>query len=111
MPKLIITENGSTPWWTVLHNDNVHIALSGDFGGGSVAFEQLINGASLPILLDKTPVIETSDSDEEYRMKRGDKIRLTTSGATDPAINVSISDNPDTYEAQISNKDFGYYVD
>lgn len=73
--------------WLVCNGAGVHIALSGAFGGGTVAIEQQVNGVTSPAL-DETPapIAFTAAADVLLDLRPGDVFRLTLSGSTAPGI-------------------------
>ena len=92
MPQSTFTADGSTDWYTAKSGSNgIHIGISGDFGGGSIAVEQRVNAASVPLLDNGVAVSLTAPDDSLYNLVIGDVFRLTLSGATDPVVNWNIN--------------------
>ena len=91
MAQGILTANSSTPWFIAEQSDGVHIGLSGSFGGGSVAVEKRVNGAAVPLLDEGTAITHTVADDSIYNLLKGDKFRLTLSGATTPVLDFAVT--------------------
>lgn len=87
-----ITADGLTQPMLVLEaSTGVHISLAGDFGGGTVAVEQDVNGAWFPLLNEGTAVEFTGNSDVLANLRLGDRIRLNMTGSTAPDVNFKLA--------------------
>ena len=92
MAQSTFTVNGSSGYYEVgSGSDGVHISLSGDFGSGSVAVEQRVNGVAVPLLDNGSAVTLTGADDALYNLKFGDVFRLTLTGSTTPDLDWSIN--------------------
>lgn len=89
MPKGTLTEDGATRW-LVVGESAAHIALSGNFGGGTVALEQRIDGVAVAVLSEGVAVTFTTATDVSARMSEGDVVRLVLSSSTAPALLYSV---------------------
>jgi len=85
-----ILVDGATDFQAVNQN-GVHLAMTGDFGGGTIAVQHEVNGTTTPLLSDGVAITFTADADVRLNVQIGDKIRLNTSGATSPVVNFNIA--------------------
>jgi hypothetical protein len=84
-----IATNESTTLITVMANGSVHVAAANDFGGGTLALEQVINGSIYAVTDSENsdaPYEWTSQFDKDVAFRAGDKIRLTLTGASSPSV-------------------------
>ena len=94
MPQGIFQANDSTEFFTVPHDaNNAHVALTGTFGGGTVALNQRIavNNTTVPLRDLGTAIIVSAPDDLLIALKSGDTIGLTLSGSTTPQLAWSIT--------------------
>lgn len=84
-----ITGNGASEW-VVITSESVHVALSGDFGGGTVTVEQEVNGVVSDLLDSQVAITSTANDDYRLNLGIGDKIRLNMAGSATPSVNWSI---------------------
>lgn len=84
------TTNEPGPWQTV-NQERVHVAAHNDFGGGSLALEQQINGNTYPVLNEGVAITLTADADIPVKLVPGDRIRLNLSGSTSPDLDTNIA--------------------
>ena len=85
-----IVADGPTTFQSVA-GEAVHLALLGDFGGGTIAVEQEVNGTPGPLLSDGVAITFTSNADVRLNTVAGDKIRLNMSGATAPDLDFNLA--------------------
>ena len=71
--------------------ESAHIAMAGDFGGGTVAVEYRVNDTWYPLLNEQVAITFTAANNSGYNVNRGDIIRLTLSGSTSPDLDYKIS--------------------
>tara|TARA_Y100000310_G_scaffold344892_1_gene460285 strand:+ start:3481 stop:3783 length:303 start_codon:yes stop_codon:yes gene_type:complete len=89
--ELELTDNGSTDWFEVTRPGIVNITGKNDFGGGTVAVQQLILNATESYVDDTgIPYTYTSVFDISLTLSVGQRIRLTLSGATSPTLRCGI---------------------
>lgn len=91
MASGVITENGSGDW-LVVSGRSVHLALSGDFGGGTIAIEQRIQGQAVSLTDSGSPISADSSVDVLINLRWGDVVRLVMSDATSPNVLWSLTD-------------------
>lgn len=87
----IIADGNSAEQYVISDGEGVHLALAGDFGGGSVAVEQEVNGTFYPLLNEGVAITFTSAADVRLNVVTGDLLRLVTTGATAPAIDFNFA--------------------
>ena len=91
--------NATTPYFTVTSNAGVGIAAHGAYGGGTVTVEQLINDFPSCYRDDTGTIITFTTTFNRVMsgLRKGDVIRLSFAGATDPIVNVSITGDISRY--------------
>lgn len=90
----VFTENTQTPWFTVSSSEEVHFAAKGDFGGGVLRIEQLINEqAYVTQRPSGTNIAHKTEFDRLIIFGENDVIRLNLSDSSNPVIHWSISGN------------------
>ena len=88
----ILEADGSTSSIVVNNSNGMHIALRGDFGGGSITVEQEVRGVFYPSKSpDDLDITYSSPVDRIINFRLGDKFRLTLSGSTSPSVKWSVS--------------------
>ena len=92
MIQSIITVDGSTSWFQLEDVGNIHIAVKGTWGGGSLTIEQRINGSAYAIQNSADVVItHTANFNRHVSFEKHDTFRLTLTGATNPSLDYSIA--------------------
>lgn len=87
-----IAADGATDFQAVnADSEGVHLALAGDFGGGTVAVQQDVNGTTYPLLDDGVAIVFTAAADVRLNVHPGDKLRLNMSGSTNPAVDFNFA--------------------
>ena len=89
MSSGVLHENGSSAFLRVIDGP-VHIALNGDFGGGPIAIIQEVHGEEFPLLEEGVAIVFTAADDSEYKLYKGDIVKIELSGSTDPELVWSI---------------------
>ena len=86
--------DGSTQWVKVgVDSERVRVCAKGDFGGGTIALEQLLNGSTYSYLdSNQAAITYVDDFDVSLDLAMGDVIRITLSGSTSPDIDWMISE-------------------
>ena len=87
-----ITADGSTdPQYVAGSSDGVHLALAGDFGGGTIMVNQEVNGVVYPLLDDGAEITFTAAADVRLNVASGDILILTMAGSTAPTVDYSLA--------------------
>ena len=89
-----LAADGSTPWHQVTGSERnpaggVHVRSTGDFDGGTLTWEGSQDGVT-PYALGENAEF-TAAGGVGFKLKRGNKIRATLSGATTPSLKIRIT--------------------
>lgn len=86
--------NASNNWFIANDDFGVHIASEGTFDSGVIAVEKEINGHVYAVRDEfGAAITKNAAFDLFINFKRGDKFRLTLSGATSPDIDWQVTGN------------------
>ena len=71
--------------------EGVHLSLAGEFGGGIVAVEHMVNGTPYPLLDEGAAITFSAAADVLLNVVSGDIVSLVLTGATSPSIDFEIA--------------------
>ncbi len=92
MASNILEANGATAMVNVdAAGEGVHLALVGDFGGGTITVMQNVNGTPTPLLDEGVAITFTASSDVRLNIVSNDQVWLDMAGATAPSVDWQFS--------------------